>query len=253
MPTSKTYEPHAGRVALVTGTSRGIGQAIAVGLAERGARVVLGDRGDAIQTSALIAGTGHTAVPVTLDISDPSSIEAARDRVAEELGHVDILVNNAGTFEAATWDDLDFDLWKRVMAVDLDGPMLMCKAFLPLMRGRGWGRVINIASATVAIPSPVSIAYRTAKMGAIGFTRALSATLGDEGITINAVLPSLTRTAMTEGLPQAIVDASLGRQVIHRQAEPADIAGSVFLLAADEAAWITGQTIMANAGNAFGL
>jgi NAD(P)-dependent dehydrogenase (short-subunit alcohol dehydrogenase family) len=139
------------------------------------------------------------------------------------------------------------------MAVDLDGPMLMCKAFLPLMRGRGWGRVINIASATVAIPSPVSIAYRTAKMGAIGFTRALSATLGDEGITINAVLPSLTRTAMTEGLSQAIVDARLGRQVIHRQAEPADIAGSVFLLAADEAAWITGQTIMANGGNAFGL
>jgi NAD(P)-dependent dehydrogenase (short-subunit alcohol dehydrogenase family) len=253
MPASKTYEPHAGRVALVTGTSRGIGQAIAVGLAERGARVVLGDRGDASQTTALIAGTGHEAVPVTLDLSDRSSIEAARDRVAEELGHVDILVNNAGTFEAATWDDLDFDLWRRVMAVDLDGPMLMCKAFLPLMRGRGWGRVINIASATVAIPSPVSIAYRTAKMGAIGFTRALSATLGDEGITINAVLPSLTRTAMTEGLPQAIVDASLGRQVIHRQAEPADIAGSVFLLAADEAAWITGQTIMANAGNAFGL
>ncbi len=253
MPANNTAEPHAGRVALVSGTTRGIGQAIAVGLAERGARVVLADRGDASATIALIADTGHEAVPVTLDVSDPSSIEAAAGRVAEELGHVDILVNNAGTFEAATWDDLDFNLWRRVMAVDLDGPMLMCKAFLPLMRGRGWGRVINIASATVAIASPVSIAYRTSKMGVIGFTRALSATLGDEGITINAVLPSLTRTAMTEGLPQAIVDASLGRQVIHREAEPADIAGSVFLLAADEAGWITGQTIMANGGNAFGL
>jgi len=224
-----------------------------VGLAERGARVVLGDRGDASETIALIAQTGHEAVPVTLDVSDRSSIEAAADRVAEELGHVDILVNNAGTFEAATLDELDFELWRRVIAVDLDGPMLMCKAFLPLMRKHGWGRVINIASATVAIASPVSIAYRTSKMGVIGFTRALSATLGDEGITINAVLPSLTRTAMTEGLPQAIVDASLGRQVIHREAEPADIAGSVFLLAADEAGWITGQTIMANGGNAFGL
>ena len=253
MPTDNTPEPHAGRVALVTGTTRGIGQAIAVGLAERGARVVLGDRGDAAETIALIADTGHEAVPVRLDVSDPSSIEAARDRVADQLGHVDILVNNAGTFEGATWDDLDYDLWQRVMTTDLNGPMLMCKAFLPLMRGRGWGRVINIASATVAIASPVSIAYRTAKMGVIGFTRALSATLGDEGITINAVLPSLTRTAMTEGIRQAIVDASLGRQVIHREAEPADIAGSVFLLAADEAAWITGQTIMANGGNAFGL
>ncbi len=181
MPASETCESHAGRVALVTGTSRGIGQAIAVGLAERGARVVLGDRGDASQTIALIADTGHEAVPVRLNISDRSSIEAARDRVAEELGHVDILVNNAGTFEGATWDELDFDLWQHVMTTDLNGPMLMCKAFLPLMRGRGWG------------------------------------------------------------------------QVIHRQAEPADIAGSVFLLAADEAAWITGQTIMANGGNAFGL
>jgi NAD(P)-dependent dehydrogenase (short-subunit alcohol dehydrogenase family) len=253
MPANNTAEPHAGRVALVSGTTRGIGQAIAVGLAERGARVVLADRGDASATIALIADTGHEAVPVTLDVSDPSSIEAAAGRVAEELGHVDILVNNAGTFEAATWDDLDFNRWRRVMAVDLDGPMLMCKAFLPLMRGRGWGRVINIASATVAIASPVSIAYRTSKMGVIGFTRALSATLGDEGITINAVLPSLTRTAMTEGIPQAIVAASLGRQVIHREAEPADIAGSVCLLAADEAGWITGQTIMANGGNAFGL
>jgi len=253
MPTNYTAEPHAGRVALVTGASRGIGQAVAVGLAQRGARVVLGDRSDASETIGLIADTGHPAVPVPLDVSDPSSIEAARDRVAGELGHVDILVNNAGIFEAATWDDLDFALWQRVMTTDLNGPMLMCKAFLPLMRGRGWGRVINVSSATVAIASPVSIAYRTSKMGVIGFTRALSATLGDEGITINAVLPSLTRTAMTEGLPQAVVDASLGRQVIHRQAEPADIAGSVFLLAADEAGWITGQTIMANGGNAFGL
>src|SRR6201987_3409473 len=230
MPTNNTSEPHAGRVALVTGTSRGIGQAIAVGLAERGARVVLGDRGDASETIAVIADTGHGAVPVRLDISDPSSIEAARDRVAEELGHVGILVNNAGTFEAATWDDLDFDLWQRVMAVDLNGPMLMCKAFLPLMRGRGWGRVINISSATVAIASPVSIAYRTAKMGVVGFTRALSATLGDDGITINAVLPSLTRTPMIEGVTEPILSASLGRQVIHRMAEPEDVAGSILML-----------------------
>jgi NAD(P)-dependent dehydrogenase (short-subunit alcohol dehydrogenase family) len=101
-----------------------------VGLAERGARVILGDRGDASKTIALIADTGHEAVPVRLDISDRSSIEAARDRVAEELGHVDILVNNAGTFEGATWDELDFDLWQHVMTTDLNGPMLMCKAYV---------------------------------------------------------------------------------------------------------------------------
>jgi NAD(P)-dependent dehydrogenase (short-subunit alcohol dehydrogenase family) len=253
MPSHRAQTPHEGRVALVTGAARGIGQAVAVGLAERGASVVLGDIVDMSESQNLVAAVGQRALTVKLDISDPSSIEAARNEVSDELGHVDILVNNAGMFEAAAWDDLDFELWQRVMTVDLNGPMLMCKAFLPLMRKRGWGRVINVSSATVAIASPVSIAYRTAKMGVIGFTRALSATLGDEGITINAVLPSLTKTAMTEGLPEAIVEASLGRQVIHRQAEPSDIAGSVFVLAADEAGWITGQTIMANGGNAFGL
>ena len=253
MPTTSTDKPHAGRVALVTGAARGIGQAIAVGLARQGATVVIGDVEDLTETSKLIASTGESAVAATLDISDPSVIDQVRVRVADELGQVDILVNNAAVFESATWDELSIELWQRVMAVNLNGPMLICKAFLPLMRGRGWGRVINVASATVAIASPVSIAYRASKMGVIGLTRALSATLGDDGITINAVLPSLTRTAMTENLPAAVVSASLGRQVIHRMAEPGDIAGSVLILAAEDAGWITGQTIMANGGNSFGL
>ena len=252
MPTT-TDKPHAGRVALVTGAARGIGQAIAVGLARQGATVVIGDVGDLAETSELIAKAGNPAMVARLDISDPAVVDRVRERVADELGRVDILVNNAAIFESATWDELDFALWQRIMAVNLNGPMLMCKAFLPLMRGRGWGRIINMASATVAIASPVSIAYRTSKMGVIGFTRALSATLGDAGITVNVVLPSLTRTAMSEGLPEAVVNNSLGRQVIHRMAEPDDIAGSVLILAADQAGWITGQTIMANGGNSFGL
>ena len=253
MPATTTDKPHAGRIALVTGAARGIGQAIAVGLARQGATVVIGDVGDLAETSDLIANFGNPAVAAPLDISNPAVIDRVRERVADELGRVDILVNNAAIFESATWDDLDFDLWQRIMAVNLNGPMLMCKSFLPLMRGHGWGRIINMASATVAIASPVSIAYRTSKMAVIGFTRALSATLGDDGITVNVVLPSLTRTAMSEGLPEAVVNNSLGRQVIHRMAEPDDIAGSVLVLAADQAGWITGQTIMANGGNSFGL
>ena len=253
MPATTTDKPHAGRIALVTGAARGIGQAIAVGLARQGATVVIGDVGDLAETSKLIAEVGHPAMAAQLDISDPAVVDSVRERVEAELGQVDILVNNAAIFESATRDDLDFARWQRIMAVNLNGPMLMCKAFLPLIRGRGWDRIINMASATVAIASPVSIAYRTSKMAVIGFTRALSATLGDDGITVNAVLPSLTRTAMTEGLPEAIVSNSLGRQVIHRMAEPGDIAGSVLILAADQAGWITGQTIMANGGNSFGL
>jgi NAD(P)-dependent dehydrogenase (short-subunit alcohol dehydrogenase family) len=140
MSKATTHRPRDGRVALVTAAARGIGQAIAVGLAERGASVVLGDIDDRSETTELIAGTGGSAVAARLDISDPSAIDTVRGRIADELGRVDILVNNAAIFEAATWEDLDFDLWRRIMGVNLNGPMLMCKAFLPLMQGRGWGR-----------------------------------------------------------------------------------------------------------------
>jgi 3-oxoacyl-[acyl-carrier protein] reductase len=251
--TSTTNKPHQGRVALVTGASRGIGQAVAVHLARRGAHVAIGARSDQNETVRLVAEAGGVASALALDISDPASVQEARAHVEAELGQVDILVNNAATFETATWDALDLDLWQRVMSVNLNGTMLMCKAFLPLMRGRAWGRVINIASASVAIPSPVSIAYRVSKMGVIGLTRALSATLGDDGITINAVVASLTHTAMSQDVPEAIMRDSVGRQVIHRMAEPDDIAGAVIMVASDEASWVTGQTILANAGNAFSV
>src|ERR1700747_1365910 len=216
---------HQGRVALITCGSRGIGQSVAFELARRGAHVVIGARTDQSETAQLVAEAGGEVLPLTLDISDPASVDEARARVEAGPGQVDILVNNAATFETATWDTLDFELWQHVMSVTLHGTMLLCKAFLPLMRGRGWGRVINIASASVAIASPVSIAYRASKMGIIGLTRALSATLGAEGITINAVVASLTHTAMAEGVPDAILKDSVGRQVIHRMAEPGDIAG----------------------------
>jgi NAD(P)-dependent dehydrogenase (short-subunit alcohol dehydrogenase family) len=253
MPTTTTDKPHAGRVALVTGAAQGIGQAIAVGLAKQGATVVIGDIGDLGQTAEQIANAGSEAVTARLDISDPAVVAGVRDLVTDQFGRLDILVNNAAIFEGASWEDLDFELWQRIMAVNLNGPMLMCKAFVPLMKDSGWGRIINMASATVSVASPFSLAYRTSKMGVIGFTRALSATLGDAGVTVNVVLPSLTHTAMTEGLPEAVVNNSLGRQVIHRWAEPDDIAGGVLILAANEAGWITGQAILVNGGNSFGL
>jgi NAD(P)-dependent dehydrogenase (short-subunit alcohol dehydrogenase family) len=139
MPTTTIDKPHAGRVALVTGAARGIGQAVAVGLAERGASVVLDDIGEPSETAELIADSGGSALAVSLDISDLSVIDAARGRVADELGRIDILVNNAAIFEAATRDGPDFELWQRIMSVNLNGPMLICQAFLPLMSGRGWG------------------------------------------------------------------------------------------------------------------
>jgi NAD(P)-dependent dehydrogenase (short-subunit alcohol dehydrogenase family) len=126
---------------------------------------------------------------VQLDISDPAIVNRVRDQVADEFGRVDILVNNAAIFESATWDELDFGLWQRIVSVNLNGPMPMSKAFVALMRAAAGAGSSTWASAKVAIASPVSIANRTSKMGVIGFTRALSAMLGDDGITVNVVLP----------------------------------------------------------------
>jgi NAD(P)-dependent dehydrogenase (short-subunit alcohol dehydrogenase family) len=161
MSGSATHEAHAGRVALVTGAAPGIGQAIAVGLAKQGATVVIGDIEDLIETSELIARTGKSAVAATLDISEPSVIDQVRVQVADELGRVDILVNNAAIFESATWDELDLELWQRVMGVNLNGPMLTCKAFLPLMRGQRTGPALGGCSPSVtARPAPPGVIRR---------------------------------------------------------------------------------------------
>jgi NAD(P)-dependent dehydrogenase (short-subunit alcohol dehydrogenase family) len=120
MSDATTHRPHERRVALVTGAARGIGQAIAAGLAERGATVVLSDIDDLDETAKLIQAAGRTALAAPLDISDPSAVEEVRAQVADELGRLDILVNNAAVFESATWDELDLELWQRVMRVNLN-------------------------------------------------------------------------------------------------------------------------------------
>jgi NAD(P)-dependent dehydrogenase (short-subunit alcohol dehydrogenase family) len=121
MPATTTGQSHAGRIAVVTGAARGIGQAIAVGLARQGATVVIGDVGDLTETSELIAKAGHPAMAARLDISDPAVIDGVRERVADEFGRVDVLVNNAAIFESATWDDLDWPAGGSVSSIVSSG------------------------------------------------------------------------------------------------------------------------------------
>jgi NAD(P)-dependent dehydrogenase (short-subunit alcohol dehydrogenase family) len=243
--------PHEGRVALVTGAAGGIGQAIALGLARQGATVVAADISDLADTAARLAELGRAHRAETLDVADPGRIEAVRAAVAVDLGRCDILVNNAAILEAVRWDALDHDLWRRVMTVNVDGPMLMCKAFLPLVRAGGWGRIVNLSSGSVMVSMPTSIAYRTSKMAVVGFTRALAAEVGVDGVTVNAVCPSITDTAMGRQLPEEAIAGAVRGQAIPRLAQPDDIAGSVLALVSDEAGWITGQTVLANGGGSF--
>jgi NAD(P)-dependent dehydrogenase (short-subunit alcohol dehydrogenase family) len=242
--------PLADRVAVVTGAAGGIGQEVCVDLADRGAIVVATDIRQLDETRDRLNGAPHHFV--SLDVTSPQRTAALAERVESELGRCDILVNNAARLESVSWDELDLELWRAVIAVNLDGPMLMCKALVPLMRRGGWGRIINVSSGSVMQPMPGSIAYRASKMGLIGFTRALSAELGEHGITINAVCPSITDTPMaTAGIPPEHITAMVSRQAVKRIARADDISAIVALLVSPDARWITGQTILANSGGSF--
>jgi NAD(P)-dependent dehydrogenase (short-subunit alcohol dehydrogenase family) len=223
---------------------------VCVDLAQRGAIVVAADIRELDETRDRLDGAPHQFV--SLDVTSRDETAALADRVESELGRCDVLVNNAARLESVSFDDLDLELWRAVMAVNLDGPMLMCKALVPLMRRGGWGRIVNVSSGSVMQPMPGSIAYRASKMGLIGLTRALSAELGEDGITINAICPSITDTPMaTAGLRPEHIAAMVGRQAVKRIARADDISAAVALLVSPEARWITGQTVLVNSGGSF--
>ena len=196
---------HHGRVAVVTGAARGLGRAIAQGLAGAGAAVVGVDLLDLKETGKLIdkSGSGADWLPIQTDISSETQIEVIADQVLRRFGRCDILINCAGVGDSKTWDELDFADWRRILSINLDSQFLMCRAIVPLMKLHSYGRIVNIASSTVKAAMSTMIAYRVSKMGLIGLTRGL-ASLGDVGITANAVTPSLTKTGLTVevGIPE---------------------------------------------------
>jgi NAD(P)-dependent dehydrogenase (short-subunit alcohol dehydrogenase family) len=250
---SHPQHSHAGRVAVVTGAARGIGQAMCNALAERGADVVGVDVGELHQTGKLVVDHGSRWLGVLLDITDVAAVARLTTTVAEEFGRVDILVNNAAIDDPIGWDELDLDRWRSVLCVDLEAPFLLCKAFIPLMAARGWGRIVNIGSGSVENPMSKFVAYRSAKMGVIGFSRALATEVGSQGITVNVVSPGITRTAMVESsLPAGALQAAAQTRAIKRVAEPVDIAGAVLFLTSPDSAFITGQTVLVNGGACFG-
>lgn len=239
-----------GRVAVVTGAGRGIGQAICQGLARRGADVVAVDLADPAETVALVESQGRKALGLVGDVSDPADVERLGREVAAWQNRCDILVNNAGIYPGAHFIRSDFDLWRRVMAVNLDALFLTAKAFVPLMRDGGWGRIVNLTSNTVGLSIPAMVPYIASKMGVIGFTRAMASDLAMFGITVNAVGPTLSRTPGL--LESAINDAAqehvVSLQAIKRQGEPEDVVGAVLFLAGPDSAFVTGQTLMADGG-----
>ena len=240
------------RVALVTGASRGIGQAIAEGLAQAGHLVVgtatTDDGAKAISAQALAKGL--TIHGERLQVNEPGAIEAIVAKVSADHGSLDILVNNAGITRDNLAMRMKDEEWDAVIETNLSSVFRLCRAVLrPMMKAR-WGRIINITSVVGEIGNAGQANYAAAKAGVAGMTRALAREVGSRGITVNAVAPGFIDTDMTRGLSPEQVAALTAQIPLQRLGNVIDISSSVVFLASEGAGYITGETLSVNGGMA---
>ncbi|MEO6103889.1 MAG: SDR family NAD(P)-dependent oxidoreductase [Pseudoxanthomonas sp.] len=246
------------RVALVTGAARGIGLCIASRLAQDGYKVVLVDKLDAVHNSAgSLCERGLEAAAITSEVGDVSSVEHVVEFATKTFGSVDVLINNAG-FDARGANGLKIKTtetslaaWNDVIRVNLTAPFLFCKACLPGMRSRGWGRIVNMASSVGRpgyVPGRTSTAYTASKAGLIGFSRILAGEVGNSAITVNCVAPGLIATPATSVFGAQLQDTYAAAVPLGRLGQPDDVASVVSFLASEGASFITGSSFDVNGG-----
>jgi 3-oxoacyl-[acyl-carrier protein] reductase len=236
-----------GHTALVTGASRGIGAAIAIALAEAGAAVAVNYRQRADEADAVVAKieeTGGRAIAVAADVSQAAAVAAMVDRIASVLGPIDILINNAGMAVVRGIDDLTESEFDRTIAVNLKSAFLCTQAVLPSMRSKKWGRIVNISSGAARGAGAIGVHYNASKAGMEGLTRGYAARVVKEGITVNAVSPSLIETDMMRGRSDLARNIPLGRM-----GQPAEVARAVLMVLGND--YMTGQAVFLNGGMAF--
>jgi NAD(P)-dependent dehydrogenase (short-subunit alcohol dehydrogenase family) len=240
----------AHKIAVITGGATGIGRAVAERFAAEGADIAIADLADAGETAAAVTALGRRVYTARLDVSAPGDVAAFGREVSSALGPVDILVNNAGIYPLKPFEEITYEDWKRIFAINVDSQFLMAKAFVPGMKAKKWGRVINVSSAVFWLNIQNFVHYVTTKAANIGFTRALASELGDYNITVNAIAPSVVKTATTLSSPLAdAFDAIVASQAIKRLETPADLTGTVLFLASDDSEFLTGQTIPVDGGS----
>jgi 3-oxoacyl-[acyl-carrier protein] reductase len=235
----------SGKVALVTGASRGIGRAIALALAQAGADVGINflSRAEEAETAAEeVCRYGRRGIVFQADVSVASGVQRLTRRVEEELGAIDVLVNNAGIAKPLRIEDITEDDWDETIAVNLKSCFLATQAALPGMRARHWGRVINVSSVAAQVGGVVGPHYAASKAGMIGLTRSYAQRLAKEGVTVNAIAPALVETEMVAANPNARPD----RIPVGRYGLPVEVAQVAVMLALN--GYITGQTINVNGG-----
>ena len=236
-----------GKVALVTGSSRGIGRAVAIGLAKAGADVAvnfLRNEKEARVTLEQVVAAGRRGVLLQADVSNAGDIVGMVNTVKKELGAVDILVNNAAIARHQSMDEITESDWDQILDMNLKSVFLVTQAIVPGMRKRRWGRIINISSGASQTGGIVGLHYSASKAGLEGLTRAYAAQLVKEGVTVNAVAPSLIETDMIRGLEIKKESLPMGRL-----GRPEEVAEAVAFLAGN--AYTTGQTVYLNGGRYF--
>ncbi|MEN9658783.1 MAG: 3-oxoacyl-ACP reductase [Pseudomonadota bacterium] len=240
-----------GKVALVTGASRGIGQAIALDLVRAGA-VVIGtattDAGAEAITAYLKEAGGNTGCGLRLQVTEEGACEAIVDSITQQFGPVTILVNNAGITRDNLLMRMKDEEWDAVMATNLRPVYKLSKAVMRGMMKARWGRIINIASVVGATGNPGQANYSAAKAALFGFTKSLAREIGSRGVTVNAVAPGFIDTDMTKSLPDEQKAKLVEQIALGRLGNPQDIADAVSFLASDKAAYITGNTLHVNGG-----
>lgn len=250
----------AGRVAVITGATKGIGRACALRLAADGYCVAAVDREDPAPIVAEIVAEGGAAKAYICDITQPEQVTAIIGRVATDLGGCDVLVNNAGRYDLTPHDSVTFETWRAIMSLNVDGMFLVTQAVIPYMKAKGWGRIINLVSNSMLIGPAGLSGYVASKAANVGYVRALASELGQFGITVNGVGPGPT---VTPGTSQMFYDAQgtfdqtqfdafwaemIKPQAVPRIGTPEHAAAAVAFFASDDAAFITGQSLIVDGG-----
>lgn len=244
-------------VAVVTGGGQGLGRAFAHALAGTGRAVAIIDRNgeNAVKVAQEIEADGGQARGYAVDVTAEAEVTAVRDRIADDLGTVEVLVNNAAIFSTlkmGPFTDISPTMWRRVIDVNVTGVFLCCRAFIPVMIDNGYGKVINISSATVFTGRPGYLHYVTSKAAILGLTRSLASEVGQFGVRVNAITPGSTVTEVERAtITPAAREQMAAQTALRRVQVPEDIIGTVVFLAGKASDFITGQTINVDGGFAF--
>jgi 2-dehydro-3-deoxy-D-gluconate 5-dehydrogenase len=244
----------SGRVAVVTGAARGIGRALAIGLAKAGADIGVTDLEECLagarQTAQEVEAQGRRASSRALDVTSIESIEGAVASLIEDLGHIDILVNNAGIIVRGPALEFSNEDWNRVIAVNLSGVFFCSQIVGRHMAKNGGGKIVNVCSINGLVGMKERVSYCASKAGALGLTKVLASEWAQHNINVNAIAPTFVVTPLTEGLfkDEAFLEELMHRQLIKKVGKPEDLVGAVVFLASDAASLITGVTLPIDAG-----